>query len=396
MPTFRYTAISVAGNRVQGDLAAATEQAVLAELESRRLTPVRVEQAAERPALTRGVSLRKLGQSYTQLGDLLKAGVPMLRALRLLARKKSAPRLATVFEEIAQHVADGGELSVAMSGRPDVIPRVHAAMVRAGEQGGFLEQVFLRLGQLVTRQANLRGKVLGSLIYPIFLVVVGLAILAAVFVFFVPGFEKELASRLTELPLLTEIVLGISHVLNRHGLLLVGAMGGGAGAAWWAWTRPDVRQWVSTRLTYAPGLGTVVRAVAAARFCRMLGTMEANGVPLIQAMQISREAAGNAPMERAIEQATEAVRAGESLAEPLGRSGLFDEDVIEIIAVGEQAGNVAEVLLGIAETLEDRIERLLEKAVRLIEPVTLLLIAGGVGLVAASLIMPMMQLGSAV
>lgn len=180
MPSFEYTAISNAGGRVTGVLAAANEAAVLAELESKQLTPLSVAEQRERTGFTRGVSPARLARAYTQLSDLLRAGVPVMRALALLGKQKSDRRLGTVFRRLAEHVSEGGEISDAMEVQPDIFPRIHVAMIRAGERGGFLEQVFARLGQYVQSQAELRGKVIGNMIYPCVLMGVGLVLLTEI------------------------------------------------------------------------------------------------------------------------------------------------------------------------------------------------------------------------
>jgi general secretion pathway protein F/type IV pilus assembly protein PilC len=399
MPSFEYTAISDAGNRVSGVLAAASEAAVLADLEARQLTPLRVaEQHERRRLIGGGVSAARLGRAYTQIADLLRAGVPVMRVLSLLGRQKSSKRMANVFRQLAEHVSDGGEISDGMELQPDVFPRIHVAMVRAGERGGFLEQVFARLGQFVLSQAALKSKVVGNMIYPCVLMFVGLNLLAVIFVVFVPKFEdvfSDLRER-GELPTLTRGLFFVSHALGDYGLFLLIALAIVGAFAWRLVRRPDVRRRLVEIRNRVPVVGPLTRSLAAARFCRMLGTMEANGVPLITAMQIARQAAGNILMEEAIDRATDAVRAGDPLATPLAESGMFEEDVIEMIAVGETAGNVDEVMLGIAETIETRIDRMLDTAVRLIEPLMLLMIAGVVVLVAVSLLVPMMKMSGSV
>ena len=178
------------------------------------------------------------------------------------------------------------------------------------------------------------------------------------------------------------------------GLVLLALIVAAGFGLWSIRTRPDVRRAVSIARTKAPVLGPLTRALAAARFCRLLGTMESNGVPLLTAMGIAKDAAGNALMEDAIGRAIEAVRAGEPLAGPLGESGLFADDVIEMISVGEAAGNVDQVILNVADTLEGRVDRLLAGAVKLIEPLLLVVLAVSIGLVAVALILPMTQMTS--
>lgn len=392
MPSFVYQALDPTGTRVSGVLAGASQAAVLTELEAKRLTPIQVAEQA--PRRRRGVSKRALAASYQQLADLLRAGVPLMRSLTLLARQKSKPRLAAVYKELAEHVGDGGEISEAMAQRPDLFPKVHVAMVRAGEKGGFLEQVLQRLAQFVQAQAELQAKVLGSLAYPAILVGVGVIVLSVIFGVFVPMFREGAFTGLAELPTITVVVFAVSDAVTAYGPFTAIGLGAIAFGLHRLARRPDVRRALATAQTRGPVIGPLTRALAAARFCRMLGTMEANGVPLLAAMQIAKDAAGNLLMEEAIDAAVAAVRSGEPLAPPLQRSGLFAEDVVEMIAVGEEAGNVDEVLLTIADTLDGRVTRLLTAAVKLIEPLILVGVAGVIVAVAAALILPMTQLSA--
>lgn len=392
MPTFAYVARSSSGERVTGTVETASEQAALQEIAARGLAPVKVAEESAPRRRGRRVGVRRLAAAYQQLADLLRAGVPLMRALRLLARGKSDPRLAAIMGEIADAVADGQRLADAMAQRGDSFPPIQVAMVRAGERGGFLDQVLARLASFLNHQADLRAKVLGNLIYPCVLLVVGAGVVVGALVFFVPRFEdfyKEMA-----LPLPTRMLLGASKILTQHGWLVLVAAAVLAAGAIWLLRRPRVRRRLSIWQLRVPQLGPLVRNLAVARFCRILGTMLGNGIPLIQAMRISRDAAGHPLLEEAIDAATDAVRHGDPLATPLGRSGLFDEDVVEMISVGESANNLDEVLVGIAETIERRVDRLLAIALRLMEPLLLLLLAGVVMFIFVALVVPMLQMSA--
>lgn len=395
MATFEYIAIDADGARTTGVLAGNSEQAVYAELESRRMTPVRLAEQSDR-SVGRSIGTRQLATVYTQMADLLRAGVPLMRAIALLSRQKSQPKLATVFRKIGERVSDGSELATAMAEQPAAFPRIHVAMVRAGEKGGFLEQVFDQLGKFVLAEAELKGKIIGSLVYPSVLVTIGTGVMGVLFIFFVPMFREKMLSRLDSVPPVTQFVLALSDLVSNYGPILAILAVVGAVTLWSIRKREDVRRKISIVRTKAPVLGPLTRALAAARFCRLLGTMESNGVPLLTAMTIAKDAAGNALMEDAITDAIEAVRAGESLAGPLAASGLFAEDVIEMISVGEAAGNIDTVLINIADTLEGRVDRLLAGAVKLIEPLILVGMALGIGLIAIALILPMTQMTASV
>jgi general secretion pathway protein F len=248
-----------------------------------------------------------------------------------------------------------------------------------------------RLGQFVMNQAELRGKVIGNLIYPTVLVVIGILVLSLVFAFFVPLFRTHF-EEMPDLPLVTQVVLGASSLVASYGLVAAGVLGAAVFGGWRVSRRAGARRKLAEVRTRAPVLGPLVRSLAAARFCRMLGTMLGNGIPMLAAMQIARDAAGNVLMEEAIEEAAEAVRAGQSLAGPLAQSGLFDEEVLEMISVGESANNLDEVLITVAESLEARVDRLLTVAIRLIEPAMLVVIALHVVVVALALILPLVQM----
>lgn len=392
MAVYAYVARDSGGQRVAGTLSGSSEQSVLAELHALRLAPVRVRQVRQRPRLQRGVTMRQLAGLYRQLSDLLRAGVPLLRALRLLGRGKTNPRLTKVMSAVADAVAEGGRLAEAMAAHPDVFPSVQIAMIRAGERGGFLESVLARMGEFLEVRADMRSRVIGNLIYPIVLIGLCLVVIVGALVLFVPKFEPFYTR--IDAPLPTKIVLGASAFLTSYLPITLAVLVGLVAA--WAWLRrrAAVRRRVALLQLRLPQIGPLIRNLAVARFTRLTGTLLANGVPLLTAMQIARDSAGHMLLEEAIEDATAAVRAGETLAEPLGRSGLFSEDVIEMIAVGESANNLPDVLVTIADTIDSRVDRMLGILVRLMEPLLLLVLGGVVMFIFIALVVPMMRMSA--
>ena len=394
MPTFRYQAVDARGQTVVGKLAGASEAAILGELADRRLVPVEVR--PEKPALSlrrKGLGPRQLATAYQQVADLLRAGVPLSRALTLLARGRSKPRRAEIFRQLTEAVSRGEELADAMAAMDGVFSDTHVAMVRAGEKGGSLEPVLGRLALMVRAQADLRAKLVGALAYPAVLVVVGGVVLVVIFGVFLPRFGDVLAN-VDPLPTITAVLFGISKALTTHGPVTAVVLAVLTVALWRLCRRPLVARWLVVARTRAPVVGPLVRSIAVARFCRTFGTMLANGVPVLAAMRIAEDAAGNVLLKEAVARAAEAVRAGEPLAGPLGVSGLFEEDVVEMIAVGEAANNLSEVLETIAVTIEGRVERLMGVAVALVGPLVLMLIAAVVAFVAIGLILPMLELSN--
>lgn len=391
---FTYTALNTSGERVRGTIAGASEQAVMAELESRALVPVEIAPAkAERVARKRP-PFRKLGEAYGQLADLLHAGVPLLRGLRLLGQSKSNAAVATIFREVGDEVADGSDLAQCMAQRPDAFPQVHTAMIRAGEKGGFLEQVFAKLSHLVISQAELRSKVIGNLIYPGILITLGLSVCLLIFGFFVPKMRPMFEKMEGGLPSITKAVFAASDLIGAYGPFTAVVLAALAFAFWQVQKRREVRVWVQEQLSSLPVVGPIRRSLATVRFCQLLGTMLDNGVPMIAALGITRNGVGDPLLERAVDEASQAVQGGQALAKPLGDSGYFEPDIIEMIAVGESANNLDQVLLKIATKLESRIDRMLTLAVRLIEPLLLVLIALVIVAVAMAIVLPMTQMAS--
>ncbi|MEQ8845690.1 MAG: type II secretion system F family protein [Phycisphaerales bacterium] len=394
MPTFRYQAVDANGHTVMGKLAGASEAAILGELAERSLVPIEVQAEKARASFKRkGLGPRQLATAYQQVADLLRAGVPLMRAITLLSRGKSKPRRAEIFRQLAEAVSRGEELADAMAAQEGVFPQTHIAMVRAGERGGSLEPVLVRLATMVKAQAELRGKLLGALAYPAVLVFVGLSVLGLIFGVFLPMFGDVL-EQVDPMPPITVVLFAISAAVTSKGPLTALVLAALAVVLWRLSKREDVGRALVVARTRAPVLGPLVRNIAVARFCRTFGTMLANGVPVLAAMRIAEDAAGNVLLKEAVADAGEAVQAGQPLAGPLGESGLFDEDVIEMIAVGESANNLADVLETISETIEGRVGRLLTTAVALVGPVMLLLLAVAVAFVAVGLILPMLELSN--
>jgi general secretion pathway protein F/type IV pilus assembly protein PilC len=278
-----------------------------------------------------------------------------------------------------------------MAERPRDFPPVHVAMVRAGEKGGFLEKVLARLCAMVKSQEWLKSQIVGSLVYPVILGTFGTLILLILFIFFVPDFRQTLEKLGGELPAVTRIVFGISDILTKYGLVTVSMLICGAVGGFFAMRKPAVRSAIETFRIKAPILGKLSRAYATSRLCQLLGSMLDNGVPMLTALHIAKDGVGNAVMKQAVEQAAESVKTGQNLATPLEQSRLFDDDVIEMIRMGEAANNLDEVLLKVSETIETRLSAGLSIATKLIEPAVLVSIGFVVMVVAFALILPMMN-----
>jgi general secretion pathway protein F/type IV pilus assembly protein PilC len=392
MAMFAYTARDREGRKVSGRMEASNQQAALSELESQGLAPIELSTASVSTGSNRSSSPRVMARFYRQLSDLLKSGVPLLRSLRLLGGMKSNARLSEVILRVADSVEDGERLADAMTRHEQVFPEIQISMIRAGERAGFLDEALQRLGLFLERRAELRSKVIGNMIYPIVLLLVGSGIVIAALVFFVPRFEEFYADM--ELPLATRILMASSDfVIGWWPLILI--VSGGVFFFLFSRRRDPAQRLRIERVNLGlPVIGPLTRSLACARFCRILGTMLENGIPLVESMKIARSSIGSATLEQALLHAVDAVESGETLALPLAESDFMEEDVLEMISVGESANNLALVLVNVAETLENRVDRQLSLAVKLMEPVLLLVLAGVVLFIFMSLIVPMLQMSS--
>jgi len=400
MPDFNYTARDQAGQMVSGTITAANRREAAASLAGRSIFPLVVNDAGAGVEFSqvRRVPATLLSTAFSQMADLLRSGVPLLRSIEVVERQASHPGLKAILGEIHRRVEDGSTLADAMARFEDVLGEMAVSMVRAGGEGGFLEEALTRVAQFTETQDDLKKRTMGAIAYPAFLAVVGTIIVVVLVVFFVPKFG-ELFERLREkgeLPAVTEWLLNTSAFLRTWGVPILALA---VGAGWWLrrWLRTDAGRWWSDRLRLRlPLVGPVFLGLAVARFCRVFGTLLHNGVPILRSLEISRDAAGNRVLAEAISEATENISAGQSLAGPLGASGQFPPVVVEMIAVAEQANNLETVLLGVADSLERTTWRRLDLTVRLIEPIMLLVLAGIILVLVIALLLPVLKMSTTV
>jgi general secretion pathway protein F/type IV pilus assembly protein PilC len=382
-------------------LVAGSEREVMAMLDARGLFPVRI--APTKPLSQakggRKVRSRHLATFYAQLADLLHSGVPLLRSLDILERQTTQAGLGEVVREVRARVADGTGLAEAMAQHPRTFNELAVSMVRAGQEGGFLEDVLRRIADFTEHQEDLKSKVTGALAYPVFLAVVGFLVLNILVIFFVPRFKPIFAKleEKGEMPLLTEFIVGLSNVMQSKSALVVLAVVVGGFFLFRSWARTEAgRLKLDALRLRLPGAGHIFLNLALSRFTRILGTMLKNGIPILQALRIAKDSTGNRVLAQAIEQAAENVKSGDALAKPLGACPYLPRDVVEMVSVGEESNNLEKVLLDIADGLEKRTSRQLDLFVRLLEPVMLLVMAGFTLIIVAGLLLPVFKMSGTI
>lgn len=402
MPEYRYVARELSGKQVEGVLTAGNEREALSTLGARGVFPTSVTLAdaakAHQANKRRRVPTRLLCQFYSQLSDLLRAGVPLLRSLELLERQARHTTFKMVLQEVRDTVADGTRLAESMRQHPTVFTELTVSMVRAGEEGSFLEDTLQRIADFTEHQEELKGKVFGAMAYPAFLVVVGTLILILMLVFFVPKFEP-LFDRMREegtLPWATTALLAASYQIQHRGWAVAIAVFVLIVVVQKQFADESGRRRFDAFRLKVYGIGQVVRSLAIARFCRVLGTLLHNGVPILNSLRIAKDATGNKVLSEAIAEAAEHVSSGRSLAQPLAECKQFPVDVIEMISVGEEANNLEHVLVSVAEKMERQTNRQLDLVVRLLEPLMLVIMAGVILFVLLALMLPIFNSSTAV
>ncbi len=408
MPEFIYTARELTGASVTGTLTASDMTEAIAQLQAKRVFPLEVKPAAgQRLPQVGGKSVgsSQLSTFYSQMSDLLSAGVPLLRALRIIQDQTSNANLKDAITSIQEQVSNGRSLTESMKRHPRTFSELACSLIEAGEEGSFLEDVLRRLSIFTQHQAEMRGKVIGAMIYPVFLITFGLIVVFVMMVSFVPKFQP-IFDRLEErgaLPGATKLLLAMSNMLQHYWLVVVlGIVAVIYGimqflnSAYGKRLMAHFALWEVKIGGAKIGPGPILRSLAIARFCRVLGTLLDNGVPLLRSLKISKDATGNMVLQEAIATATERISSGKSLAQPLGQSKHFPSDVVELISVGEDANRLEKVLIDISDTLERRTERSLELVVRMIEPIMLLFMAGIVLFIVSALLLPILQSSTAV
>lgn len=398
MPEFAYIARDAKGEKTTGTIAANSQREAVSVLAGRALFPVSVAAKSEPLNLnfSRGVNGQTMAVTYSQLSSLLRSGVPLLRSISILRDQTSQRTLKSVLEEVHGRVEEGSSLGDAMSRHPRVFSEMAINMVRAGGEGGFLEEALERVAHFTEEYEDLKSRTVGALAYPVFLGTIGFLVVAVLIVGFVPKFAVMFESlrQRNELPILTDWLLALSETIRGYGLVLL-VVGGVIGIFVYARAATDAgRRLIDMIKLKIPIVGGIFGNLAVARFCRVLGTMLRNGVPILKSLEISRDATGNRVLSEAIRDASENISSGQSLAAPLAASGHFPVTVVEMISVAEESNTLDKVLVEIADGLERRTSRRLDLFVRMLEPIMLLCLAIIVLLVVIALLLPVIKMSA--
>ncbi|MDX2175796.1 MAG: type II secretion system F family protein [Candidatus Sumerlaeia bacterium] len=419
MPQFAYKAKDTKGALVEGTIDAAARGAVVTRLQQMGYFPVAISEGGAKPAAKGGAAAKaaarpaaaseqraeaarataavrvksaQLTSFNRQLADLIASGVPLVRGLGILARQHDDEAMKGVVEQLLSDVQGGDSFAEALAKHPGVFSKLYVAMVRSGEAGGMLAEVLERLADFSESEELLRGKVMSALAYPMVMVVAGGAAIFIMFTFVIPRIVETFEQMEQALPGITLFLIDVSAFMQEYGLVLAAVLAAAGAGAWRGMKTPAGKALWDRFVLRIPVLGEVVRKREAAQFARTFGSLLANGVSILQALDIVKEVAGNTVFKAEIEGIAGEITQGSSVAEPLRRSVVFPTVAANMIAVGEETGQLPHVLRRISESYEKDTERLLRTLTSLLEPLIIVTMGVIVAFVVIAMLLPIFTL----
>jgi type IV pilus assembly protein PilC len=421
MPRFNYVALDTRGQEATGLVEAPSNSAAITQLRQAGYFPTSVieeaisspdgqaarDRAAKmtrttKPRVKKGIVLfkRKTVKSKVlmiftrQLATLIDSGLPLLRSLNVLAKQERDKVLKNTINKIADSVQSGSTFSDALALHPRIFNNLYVNMVKAGEVGGVLELVLTRLSEFQEKAAKIKNKVLAAMVYPGIVMTMAVGIMGFLLVFIVPRFELIFHDLLGDKPLppVTRFVIGVSDSLKNHGLVVLGIIVAMVTLYKFIGRTRRGRLAIDTFKLRMPLFGNLNRKTAISRFARTLGTLVTSGVPILQALNITRETAGNAAIARAIAQVHDSVKEGESIVQPLEASRVFPPMVVSMVDVGEETGKLPEMLLKVADVYDDEVDNAVVALTSMLEPIMIVFLAFVVGTIVLALFTPLISI----
>ncbi len=413
MPLFNYVALDKDGKEKTGTLEVGNQNEAISRLKEMGFYPTSVIEAeveVDKDGVKKtagkkkepfsivipSVKTHELCTFTRQLATLVDAGLPLLRGMQVLSKSQNNPYLKKIISQISETIEGGATFSESLAKHPKVFDKLYINMVKAGELGGVLEVTLNRLSEFMEKAQKIKGKVKSAMFYPVAVMVVASIIVWVLMVYVIPKFEQifmDMLGKDSELPEFTQTVLAISNALRNN---MPAVIGGGVvfvvifrvlttKTKWGRWG------WDKVKLML-PALGPVIMKVAISRFTRTLGTLVSSGVPILQALNITKETTGNVIITNAIDKVYQAVKDGETITKPLEQSGVFPPMVISMIDVGEQTGALPEMLIRIAGTYDEEVDNAVTALTSLLEPVMIVFLAVIVGSIVIAMFLPLIVL----
>jgi type IV pilus assembly protein PilC len=401
MPTYKFKAMDLAGATASGEVEALSEYDVSAQLKARGLVVIDVVTKYKSRELNLElfphVKADELATATRQLSTMINAGMSILRALSVLEGQAKNKLWKSTLVSVRADVESGSSFSDALERHPKVFNPLYVNMVRAGEAGGLMEEVLMRVADQLEKDASLRRQVRAAMIYPALVITFAVGVMLALCAFLIPVFVNVFKQFPGKLPTITQVMVDFSHLLTRSWyILLLGVVVIVSAFIFWkrsSWGRP---QWDQVRLRFPLKIGEVVQKVSIARWSRTLSSLVAAGVPVIQALEITGRTGGNIVIERAMNDVITSVKSGGNLSDPLLNAPVFPPMVSQMVAVGEETGSLDEMLSRIADFYEDQVTAAVKALTSILEPVMIIVVGAIVGVVVISMYLPLFDVYKAI
>jgi general secretion pathway protein F len=405
MPVFEYKGVNAQGKKISGVLDGENLKAVKSRLKKDGVIVMELQEGSAAKAARRGnvnlsfasrVKLADVANATRQLATLLSSGLPLMDGLAVLVEQEESAALKAALSSVRDAVREGASLADALKAQPKAFSQLYINMVSAGETSGTLEITLDRLADFLDEQVRFRGRIAAAMAYPAFMTVIGVGMLFFIFTFVMPRVIGMFQDMKQQLPFITLVLLAIVKVLTGFWWLILLAIGAGVYYFRRYAATTAGRENIDSRLLRMPVFGSLIRMIAVSRFTRTLGTLLQSGVPTLTALDIVKSVVGNTVLANAVHSARENVREGESIAEPLRRSGLFPPVVIQMVAVGEKSGELEKMLLKISESFDRTVETRITALMALLEPIIILVMGLIIGFVVIAIMLPMLEMSSGV
>ncbi|HEU4787038.1 MAG TPA: type II secretion system F family protein [Gemmatimonadaceae bacterium] len=397
MPTFTYTARAVNGDLKSATIDAPSRDDVIKQLRQLRLNVVKIDEGtANRKRRGGSIKMRDIVIFTRQFSTMINAGLPLVQALDILAQQSENPALKDVTRQVVFDVESGNTLADAMRKHPKAFTELYVNMVAAGEAGGILDTILMRLAVFMEKNDALVRKVKGAMIYPAVIISVAAIAITVLLIFVIPTFQTMFESANIALPLPTRIVIGLSHALKTYWYMIAGAMIATFVSVKKYYQTPSGKLTIDRNLLKLPVLGDVLRKSAVSRFTRTLGTLISSGVSILDGLEITAKTSGNRVIQDAIMESRASIAGGETIAAPLKKSAVFPPMVISMIAVGEQTGGLDEMLSKIADFYDEEVDAAVSGLLALMEPVMIVFLGVVVGGMVVAMYLPIFDMVNAV
>lgn len=396
MPAFTYTARTATGELRSATIEAPSREDVVAQLRRQRMSIVKVDENAKPKKKMGSIKMRDVVIFTRQFSTMINAGLPLVQALDILAKQTENKALASATRDIVFDVESGHTVADALAKHPNAFSELYVNMVAAGEAGGILDTILMRLATFMEKNDALIRKVKGAMIYPAVIMSVAVIAITVLLMFVIPVFESMFASVNMALPLPTRVVIGLSDFLRSQWYLIAGGLAAGVWLLRRYYKTPSGKLAIDRSLLKFPVLGDVLRKSAVSRFTRTLGTLISSGVSILDGLEITAKTAGNRVIQDAIMASRASIAGGDTIAAPLQKSNVFPPMVISMIAVGEQTGGLDEMLSKIADFYDEEVDAAVSGLLALLEPVMIVFLGVVVGGMVVAMYLPIFDMINAV